>query len=148
MAKRPSVHAFRLKERGLERVLGGIEAAVMETFWNRDEPYSIAQVRAALAPARPLSFNAVMTVMNNLVAKGCLDRSRADSARSYHYRARISREAFVAQVTRDVAQGLVRDFGPLAVVQFLDVLREEDPGGLQRLRQLLDQGIDGADGGQ
>ena len=120
----------------------------MEIFWSRDEPYSIAQVRAALAPARPLSFNAVMTVMNNLVAKGCLDRSRADNARSYHYRARISREAFVAQVTRDVAQGLVRDFGPLAVVQFLDVLREEDPGGLQRLRQLLDQGVDGTDGRQ
>lgn len=148
MTKRPSVHAFRLKEHGLERVLGGIEAAVMEIFWSRDEPCSIAEVRAALAPDRPLSFNAVMTVMNNLVAKGCLDRSRADDARSYRYRARVSREAFVGQVTREVAQGLVRDFGPLAVTQFLDVLREEDPASLQRLRQWLEQGGDGADGQQ
>lgn len=146
MAQRPSVHAFRLQEQGLERVLGGIEAAVMEFFWGRDEPCSIAEVRAALAPDRPLSFNAVMTVMNNLVAKGCLDRSRADNARSYRYRARVSREAFVGQVTRAVAQGLVRDFGPLAVTQFLDVLREEDPAALERLRHWLDQGVDGGDG--
>jgi predicted transcriptional regulator len=146
LGKRPSVHAFRLREHGLERVLGGIEAAVMEILWSRGEPCSIAEVRAALAPARPLSFNAVMTVMNNLVAKGCLERSRAENDRSYRYRARVSREAFVGQVTREVAQGLVRDFGPLAVAQFLDVLREEDPASLQRLRQWLEEGAEGADG--
>ncbi len=148
MAGRPSVHAFRLKERGMERVLGGIEAAVMEICWARAAALSIAEVRAALAPERPLSFNAVMTVMNNLVAKGCLDRTRAENDRSYRYRAAVSREAFVGQVTREVAQGLVRDFGPLAVIQFLDVLREEDPAALGRLRELLTAGVDGADGDQ
>lgn len=139
MVQRPSVHAFRLKERGLERLLGGIEAAVMEVFWNQDAALSIAEVRAALAPDRPLSFNAVMTVMNNLVAKGCLDRSRSESARSYRYRACVSREDFVGQVTREVAQGLVRDFGELAVAQFLRVIREEDPSSLERLRKFVEQ---------
>ena len=120
----------------------------MEIFWSRSEPCSIAEVRTALTPERPLSFNAVMTVMNNLVAKGCLDRSRGESERAYRYRARVSREAFVGQVTREVAQGLVRDFGPLAVAQFLDVLREEDPASLQRLRQWLEQREGGGDGPQ
>jgi predicted transcriptional regulator len=120
----------------------------MEIFWGRGEPRSIAEVRAALAPERPLSFNAVMTVMNNLVAKGCLERSRGEGDRAYRYRARVSREAFVGQVTREVAQGLVRDFGPLAVAQFLDVLREEDPASLDRLRRWLEQGEGGADGPQ
>jgi predicted transcriptional regulator len=148
LAGHPSIHAFRLKERGLERVLGGIEAAVMELFWQRKQALSIAEVRAALGPGRPLSFNAVMTVMNNLVAKGCLERTRADEARAYRYSARIGREAFVGQVARQVAQGLVRDFGPLAVSQFLDVLREEDPAVLERLRRLLAEEAGGADGQQ
>lgn len=54
----------------------------------------------------------------------------------------------MGQVTREVAQRLGRDFGPLAVSQFLDLLREEDPASLQRLRQLLEQGRDGGDGQQ
>lgn len=148
MAKRLSVHAFRLKERGLERLLGGIEAAVMEVFWSQQGALSIAEVRAALAPARPLSFNAVMTVMNNLVGKGCLDRRRSENARSYRYQACVSREDFVGQVTREVAQGLVRDFGELAVSQFLDVLREEDPTSVERLRKFLEQEGAGARDGQ
>lgn len=72
----PSGPAFRLKECGMERALAGSEAAVMEVCWARANALSIAAVRAVLAPARPLSFNAVMTVMNNPVAKGCLDRPR------------------------------------------------------------------------
>ena len=120
----------------------------MEVFWSRRQTLTIADVRAALATERPLSFNAVMTVMNNLVDKDCLERTRVGHARSYRYGARISREAFLGGVTRQVAQGLVRDFGPLAVSQFLDVLREEDPAGLDRLRQLLAQEVDGGGGVQ
>jgi predicted transcriptional regulator len=145
----PSVHAFRLRERGLERVLGGIEAAVMEVFWSQRGPLRIAEVRDALAARdRPLSFNAVMTVMNNLVTKGCLARDRERDARSYVYTARIGKEDFLASVTRQVAQGLVRDFGSLAVSQFLDVLRAEDPEGLDRLRRLLAEEGEGRGGDQ
>jgi predicted transcriptional regulator len=145
MDKTPELHAFRLGERGLARVLGSMEAAIMEVAWASPAPLRIAEVRQALAHrGRTLSFNAVMTVMNNLVAKGLLERYREPGSRAHRYRPLVEREAFLAGAARQVARGLVRDFGELAVSQFLDVLREEDPQALGRLRELLGQGGQGS----
>jgi predicted transcriptional regulator len=130
-----SVGAFRLRAEGLERVLGSIEAEVMEYVWTAGEPVPIRAVRAALMPHRPLSFNTVVSVVNHLVDKGLLRRERA--RRGHVFTPTLGREEFVAGVSREVAAGLIRDFGDLAVSQFVDALREEDPEALKRLARLL-----------
>jgi predicted transcriptional regulator len=134
LAKRP-VATFRLHSEGLARVLGSIEAEVMEHVWAVGGPVSIRAVHAALLPRRPLSFNTVVSVMNHLVDKGLLRRERA--GRGHLFTAALGRAEFLAQVSREVATGLIRDFGDLAVAQFLAALREEDPEALRRLANLL-----------
>jgi predicted transcriptional regulator len=136
LARRP-VGAFRLQARGLERVLGSIEAEVMEHVWAAGEPVPVRAVREALLPRRPLSFNTVVSVMNHLVEKGLLHRQRA--RRGHVFAAAVGRDEFLAHVSRQVAAGLIRDFGELAVTQFVVVLREEDPDALERLADMLGQ---------
>jgi predicted transcriptional regulator len=133
--KRPRpVITFRLRERRLRRVLGDLEADVMEVLWRRGEA-SIREVWEAVKARRSITFNTVMTVMNRLVEKGLLRRE--DGRGRYRYRPRMDRETLLAHVSRDVAEALVEEFGDIAVAQFVDVLREADPEKLKALERLL-----------
>jgi len=127
------LQTFRLREQGLKRTLGDLESAVMELLW-QGGPMAIAEVRQALP--RQLTFNTVMTVLNRLTAKGLL--LREPEGRRSLYRPSLSREAFLEQLTRNVAGGLVRDFGDYAVVQFVAALEREDPTRLAELEALLE----------
>lgn len=128
-----SPHAFKLDREGLERVFGELEAAVMDAVWRRGEA-SVLQVADDLGDGA--HYKTVMTVMNRLVEKGVLERRRR--SRAFVYRARESREAFRARVSLRVVEGLVRDFGDVAVAQFVETLEGVDPGLLARLRRLVD----------
>ncbi|QIA27450.1 BlaI/MecI/CopY family transcriptional regulator [Thermaerobacter sp. PB12/4term] len=130
------IRIFRLGDQGLRRVLGELEATVMEVVWAGPGAVTIREVTERLSSSRqPLAFNTVMTVMNRLVAKGLLRRSGRKG--SYTYRPAMDREAFLREVTRRVAAGLVQDFGSLAVSQFVDVLAEEAPDALAELEREL-----------
>lgn len=129
------IRMFRLGDRGLRRVLGELEAMIMDVVWAGPGPVTIREVTDRLQAHQPLAFNTVMTVMNRLVDKGLLQRSGRKG--SYTYRPAVDRETFLREVARGVAAGLVRDFGGLAVSQFVDVLAEEDPGALAELERAL-----------
>ena len=129
------INAFRLRNRGLERVLGSLEALVMEVMWEASGPMTIRDVTDRLQRKQPFAFTTVMTVMNRLVQKRLLVRS--GSKGSYTYRPAVSRDAFVRDLTVHVTTGLVRDFGGLAVSQFVEALAEEDPAALAQLERAL-----------
>lgn len=133
--KRCPVSIFRLGKRGLERVLGSLEARVMEALWAASRPLAVREVQEALRAERELSFNTVMTVMNRLAAKGLL--AREGGTGPYTYRPRLEREEFVRVLARDVAAGLVRDFGALAASQFVAAVAEERPEVLGEVERLL-----------
>lgn len=125
-------HAFRLDHRGLGRVFGELEAAIMEAVWTGGRA-TVADVCRALGSGA--HYKTVTTVMNRLVDKGALRRAR--EARCFVYTAAESRDAFVERVSRRVAEGLVLDFGESAVAQFVDALDAVDPVLLEKLRALV-----------
>ena len=128
------IASFRLRGRRLSRVLGDLEAEVMETLWRRNAA-SIREVWDEVKLKRPLAFNTVMTVMNRLVEKRLLRRE--DRRGSYRYSPRVSREDFLAQVSHDIAASLVQEFGEIALAQFIEVLEEVDPEKLAALERLI-----------
>ncbi|MFN2114755.1 MAG: BlaI/MecI/CopY family transcriptional regulator [Anaerolineae bacterium] len=128
------MQAFKLDQRGLARVFGELEAEIMEAVWDLGEA-RVAEVCDRLGGAA--NYKTVMTVMNRLVEKRVLRRER--QSRAFVYSATESREAFVTLVSRRVAEGLVRDFGDLAVAQFVDALDAVDPALLDRVRELVDE---------
>ncbi|MGE5617780.1 MAG: BlaI/MecI/CopY family transcriptional regulator [Sphingomonadaceae bacterium] len=142
-AREGAVRAFRLEESGLERVLGELEASVMEAVWRLEEA-SVQEVCDALGPGH--NYKTVMTVMNRLVEKRLLSRRRV--CKAYLYSAVESRQAFLGRVSRSVAAGLVRDFGSAAIAQFVDVVHELAPEELAMLEELIHDKVGQRRGGK
>jgi len=129
MTGRP-LHAFKLDQRGLARVFGELEAQVMDAVWDLSEP-TVANVCDWLGGES--NYKTVMTVMNRLVEKRVLSRRR--EGRAFAYAPVESRDAFLERVSRSVVEGLLMDFGDLAVAQFIDALDSVDPALLAELER-------------
>jgi predicted transcriptional regulator len=115
---------------------GDLEAAIMDVVWAAEAPVRVREVADQLNRDRPLAFNTVQTVMENLYRKGWLSRHR--SGRPYWYVPVRSREDYVAglmsealAVARDPAATLMRLVGDL------------DPAEVVQLRAALDAAVDG-----
>lgn len=126
---------FRTDRPGLERVLGSLEARVMEVVWQTGGPVHIRDVWEQLKAGRRLSFNTVMTVMNRLAGKGLLVKQGASPP--YLYAAAMDRDAFVRQVLGDVVASLVHDYGRFAMSQFVETVMATGPEAAAELEQLL-----------
>jgi len=113
-----------------ERVLGPLEAEVMNVLWSGDGPMSVRAVLDRLNAARsePLAYTTVMTVLARLADKHILVRVR--DGRGYVYEPAVSDTAQIA------VRGVMRDFGDAALAHFVDEARA-DPELLRRLQRLL-----------
>lgn len=80
--------------------LGELEAAVMDVLWRSGRPCRVRDVRAELAPDRPLAYTTVMTVLDNLHRKDWVRREL--DGRAYLYRPVASREEVTAKALREL----------------------------------------------
>ncbi|MBA2276401.1 MAG: BlaI/MecI/CopY family transcriptional regulator [Chloroflexia bacterium] len=128
-----SIHRFNLEGSGLTRVLGELEARIMEAVWRLGMPTG-KELCAALSPGS--HYKTVLTVANRLVEKGLLSREPA-GVRAFRYRAVESREAFLERVSATVASGLMGDFGAQALAQLVNAAEAVDPAYLDELERLV-----------
>ena len=127
----------RLSADGLAKVLGDLEARVLDVVWRLERPSTARTVHETVARSHDVSPLTVITVLNKLVAKGLLARSKQQDV--FHYRARLSREDFMAATSRRLVEGIL-SLGPDAVAASLvDVLAERDPDRLAELARLIEQ---------
>ena len=134
------IHRFDLDSRGLARVLGELEARIMEAVWRLGTP-TVNEICDVLDPAP--HYKTVLTVANRLVHKGLLVREPT-TERAYAYRATEERDAFLRRVSATVASGLLADFGRQALAQFVRAADEVDPAYLDELQRLVRQRREGA----
>ena len=105
-----------------------LENAVMDLLWDRVDWLIPMEVRAGLD--RLVAPTTVATVLTRLHNKGRIDRRKRGIA--FEYRARQSREEYVASVMK---QALDRSHDrPLALLEFIDGLPDDDRS---RLRKIL-----------
>ncbi|MBW0103825.1 BlaI/MecI/CopY family transcriptional regulator [Pseudonocardia sp. KRD-291] len=142
--------------------LGELEATVMDVLWRSVDPCRVRDVRAELAPGRPLAYTTVMTVLDNLHRKGWVRREL--DGRAYLYRPVASREEVTARALRDLldssedAEAVLLHFVRSASERESELLRDalaaagtyppSDGGDPDDRRDLGDQGRadrDGAD---
>ena len=136
MDDQPVVRRFDLDAQGLARVLGELEARILEAVWAHG-PATVKDVTAALGP--DAHFKTTMTVMNRLVDKGLLIRRRR--GRAFVYQAVIERDTFRRRVAEQVVSGLLADFRQPALASFVDAA---DPAQLDELEALIRRRRDGA----
>jgi predicted transcriptional regulator len=113
-----------------EKVLGPLEAEVMDVLWTAGTPMSVREVLARVNEPRPepLAYTTVMTVLARLAEKQILARVR--DGRGYVY------EPAVSDVAQIAVRGVMREFGDAAMARFVDEARA-DPEMLRRLQRLL-----------
>ena len=119
-----------MSRQDVSKVLGPLEAEVMQVAWAAREPLSVRDVLDRLNKRRKpaLAYTTVMTVMARLADKEILRRQL--NGRGYLYEAGVPDAAAIAVRT------LVRDFGDAAVAGFVDEARA-DPKLRARLERLL-----------
>ena len=126
---------FRLGETGLARVLGQLEARIMEVLWASPAEQSVQDVCKALEPAS--NYKTIMTVLGRLVNKGLLRRRMEGKA--YLYRPNVTRDDFLRSVADGVIEGLLHEYGDVAVARFIDALETVSPESIAKLERLLRQ---------
>ncbi|WP_020619273.1 BlaI/MecI/CopY family transcriptional regulator [Paenibacillus daejeonensis] len=134
------IKRFNVKEEGLQRFFGPLEARVMKAIWEHQQ-LTIKQVHELLDDQAPISLNAVMTVMLRLTDKGILRKETTGGGRnrvSFFFPVQ-SEEQFIVEQTRVVTEGLMEDFGPLIVNHFIDQLDSADPELIKKLESRINE---------
>lgn len=129
------VRPLRMGKKGVELRLHELEAAIMETVWS-DFPgeFSVSDVLVLLERQREIAYTTAMTTINRLYEKGLLSRAR--EGKRYVYRAKLSREEFLASTARDVLAGL----GPLggkAIALLAERVSEASMSELDALEEII-----------
>ena|SRR5687767_3474426 len=126
---------FRPTREGLAKVLGELEADVMEFVWSQSAPVSARTVDDEIGPRTRVQYITLVTVLNNLWKKKLLTRRR--EGRAYLYSPRITRDDFLRRVSKEILSGIVSLDRDLAITCFVDILAESAPDELQRLKEQL-----------
>jgi len=128
---------IRLSANGVAKVLGDLEARVLQAVWDLETASPARRVFDLVSRDHAVAQLTVITVLNKLVTKGLLRRERVNDL--YHYSAALSREEFTARMSRRVVEGIL-SLGPRAVAaSMVDVLAEGEPGQLEELARLVSQ---------
>lgn len=133
------IAVFRPQKQGIRKILGDLEADVMEAIWAAGDGarVTVREIHAQLLTERDLAYTTIMTVMGHLAKKGLL-RVEKDSF-AHGYRATQSREVFTRQVVGNILDELLADFAEPALAHFAERLPGEDPAKLAMLEALVHQ---------
>lgn len=130
-------NTVRLSADGIAKVLGDLEARVLQVIWTLDEPATARTVHDAVIAAHSVSPLTTITVLNKLVDKRILTREKRVDV--FHYAATMDEDSFRSMVSRRVVEGIL-SFGPEAVsASLVDVLAERNPEQLEELGRLIRQ---------
>jgi predicted transcriptional regulator len=126
---------INLDQKGISKVLGTLEADIMEIVWN-DGELCVRAVVDRMKGRKRYSFNTIMTVMNRLVEKGLLSKKEKDG--SFAYMPRMAREVFLARVSKSVFSALLSDGAVFQLSAFVEALGESSEEDVRRLRDIID----------
>src|SRR5437762_6392696 len=93
----PDISVFRPDRPGIRKVLGDLEAEIMELIWARptDQGTTVRDVFASLYKQRQIAYTTVMSTMARLAKKQLLRVEKHEQ--TYIYTPTVTEEEFIAQ---------------------------------------------------
>ena len=136
MTYEPDVSTFRPDRPGVRKVLGDLEAEIMEIVWARpaDAGTTVRDVFEILYERRRIAYTTVMNTMTRLAKKNLLRAEKSDQA--YVYYPNFTEDEFVSRFVERILADLLVSFSG-ATLKSLEAL--SDPEALARAHQLLDE---------
>ncbi|MCI0414473.1 BlaI/MecI/CopY family transcriptional regulator [bacterium] len=126
---------FDPNKKGLQKILGELEAEIMEVVWERGE-VTVRQVQERLERKREIAYTTVMTVMSRLAEKGLLRQIRDGMA--FSYRPAYSKEEFTEGSVKKILTELLEDFSAPVLHQFVNSVQESQPERMEELARLVE----------
>lgn len=111
---------------------GELETVVMDRVWSAEDTITVREVFESLARDREIAYTTVMSTMDNLHRKGWLERDKRGKA--YHYRPRLSREEYGAQLMRAALDSAPSD---LVLAHFVEQISEDESVTLRKMLRRL-----------
>jgi len=130
----PTIGTFRPDRPGIRKVLGDLEAEIMELVWARpaDEGTTVRDIFELLYQRRRIAYTTVMSTMTRLARKNLLRAEKRDQAYVYH--ANFTQAEFVSRFVGHILENLLVSFSG-ATLEGLEALA--DPRAATRARELL-----------
>lgn len=136
---------IRLSADGLAKVLGDLEARVMQAVWLAEEPTPARSIHEQVVSEHPVALLTVITVLNKLVTKRLLRRRKIDDL--LHYDALLTEEQLMAHASRRIMEGVLSLAPEAVTASLVDVLAERDPEMLAELGRLIRRRLRAEEGG-
>ena len=130
----PEVSVFRPDRPGVRKVLGDLEAEIMEIMWvrRRHQGTAVRDIVEVLQRRRPVAYTTIMTTMSRLARKRLLRAEKRGQA--YVYFPTVTQDEFVSGFVGRILENLLLSFSG-ATIERLKALA--DPRASQRARELL-----------
>jgi predicted transcriptional regulator len=127
--------AFRPDRQGMQKLLGELEAEVMEIVWERGACTARVVHEHLQQTSRALAYSTIKTVLERLSEKRLLMRQKVDNA--YVYRPAFSKAEFTARAMQRIVDSLLDSFPEPVVAHFLDHFDHATPEQRTRLEHLV-----------
>lgn len=130
------ITAFHPDRKGIRKVLGDLEAEIMELIWVRPAgtETTVRDIFEVLYQRRQLAYTTVMSTMSRLAKKKLLQVEKRDQ--TYIYTPTLTEPEFISWLVSHILEDLFVSFdGPTQAG--IDAL--SDPNASTRARQLLEE---------
>jgi predicted transcriptional regulator len=136
MTPEPDISVFRPDRPGIRKVLGDLEAEIMELVWARPihQGTTVRDIFEMLYERRRIAYTTVMNTMARLARKNLLRAEKADQA--YVYYPNFTEAEFVSRFVGRILEELLVSFSG-ATLASLEAL--PDPRAAARARELADE---------
>ena len=102
------------------KTLVELEEEIMEIIWSNKQA-SVRSVLLELEKRRKIAYTTVMTVMARLYDKDILKR-KMDKSGAFIYIPSKDKKTFLASASEKIIKNFLRQYGDIAVAQFVDVI--------------------------
>ena len=132
----PDISVFRTDRPGIRKVLGDLEAEIMEFIWTRPPGVGITvrDVFEVFYERRHMAYTTIMNTMTRLAKKNLLRVGQGD--RGYVYYPNFTEEEFISRFVERILEDLLVSFSG-ATLKSIEGLA--DPDAAARVHRLKDE---------
>lgn len=142
MTSKPDISVFRPDRPGIRKVLGDLEAEIMEYIWTRPvergttvrNVFETLYERRRAGERRSIAYTTVMNTMVRLAKKRLLRVEKQDQAYSYY--PNMTQEEFVSRFVGRILEDLLVNFSG-AALENLNAMPDQHTAS--QVRQMLDE---------
>lgn len=127
---------FKPGNRGMEKIIGKLERAVLEVLWRRGNLPG-REIYTQVCRRKKLAYTTILTVLNRLVKKGIVIRNKVDGI--YFFAPATKKDEFERRVASLVIKGIFEISPACAVSTFVDILSGWDEQEVEKIMKLLEE---------